>query len=152
MRRADQVAGLLLLVFAIWYATVAVVNYPYASSTGPGSGFLPFWLGVIMAVLAALLVLRAPPARGESGTSWLPHGKGLVRFAAVVVATGLFIALLRVLGMNLATLFFLAGILRFVERYRWGPTLAIAAGTTAVNYLVFTYWLRVPFPTGVLGF
>jgi hypothetical protein len=152
VRRADQVAGLLLLVFAIWYATVAVANYPYASSTGPGSGFLPFWLGVIMAVLAALLVLRAPPSRGESGTGWLPRGRGLVRFAAVVVATGLFIALLRVLGMNLATLLFLVGILRFVEGYRWASTLAIAVGTTAVNYLVFTYWLRVPFPTGVLGF
>ena len=28
----------------------------------------------------------------------------------------------------------------------------IAVAAAAANYLVFTYWLRVPFPTGVLGF
>jgi hypothetical protein len=29
--------------------------------------------------------------------------------------------------------------------------LGVAAAAAAANYLVFTYWLRVPFPTGILG-
>ncbi len=151
MGRADRVAGCLLLVFSIWYGAVAFLHYPYASSTGPGSGFFPLWLGVALGILAALLVVTSFRDEGP-GTSWLPRGQGLVRLVTVVVATGLFIALLRVLGMSVATVLFLTAILRFVERYPWAHTLAVAGGTAVANYLVFTYWLRVPFPTGILGF
>ena len=31
-------------------------------------------------------------------------------------------------------------------------TIAVALAVAAVNFLVFTYWLRVPLPVGVLGF
>ena len=130
MRRADQVAGLALLVFGIWYIAVAVAQYPYWSSTGPGSGFFPVWLGGVMAVLALLLVARAARAREEGG-SWLPRGHGLTRLVTVLVATALFVALLRTLGMILATVFFLTGILRFVEGYRWGATLGDRGGDGA---------------------
>jgi putative tricarboxylic transport membrane protein len=146
------VAGWALLVFGVWYTAVALGRYPYWSSTGPGSGFLPVWLGGVMAALALLLVATARRARDDGTGSWLPRGHGLARLVAVLVATALFVALLRVLGMSLATVLFLTAILRFVEGYRWPHTLAIAAAVTLVNYLVFTYWLRVPFPIGVLGF
>jgi putative tricarboxylic transport membrane protein len=67
------------------------------------------------------------------------------------VTAGL-IAVLKIVGMAVGTVLFLVALLRFVERMRWRSTLAIAVGTAAVNYLIFTYWLRVPFPVGVLGF
>jgi putative tricarboxylic transport membrane protein len=151
VRRADQVAGWVLLVFGLWYAAVALARYPYWSPTGPGSGFLPVWLGGAMVILALLLVATAGRASDDGG-SWLPRGHGLARLVAVVAATALFVALLRALGMSLATMLFLTGILKFVEGYPWRHALSIALAVTAVNYLVFTYWLRVPFPTGVLGF
>ncbi len=65
--------------------------------------------------------------------------------------TAALITVLKVVGMALGTVLFLVVILRFVEGLRWTSTLAIAVGTAAVNYLIFTYWLRVPFPVGVLG-
>ena len=66
--------------------------------------------------------------------------------------TAALIAVLKIVGMAVGTVLFLVVILRFVEGLRWSSTVAIAGGTAAVNYFVFTYWLRVPFPVGVLGF
>jgi hypothetical protein len=40
MRRADQVSGALLLVFAVGFVAGAR-EYPYWTPNGPGSGFLP---------------------------------------------------------------------------------------------------------------
>jgi putative tricarboxylic transport membrane protein len=151
VHRADQLAGLALLLFGVCYAGAAAIQYPYWSSTGPGSGFFPIWLGAIMAVLALLLLARAARSR-DAGGSWLPRGHGLTRLATVVAATALFVAVLRTLGMMLATALFLTGILRFVEGYRWSAALGIAVATALVNYLVFAYWLQVPFPTGLIGF
>jgi putative tricarboxylic transport membrane protein len=151
VRLADQIAGAGLLLLGVAFSGMALWKYTYWGPTGPGSGFLPFWLGLTMAVLAAGLLLRARRAR-ESGARWLPEGAGLRRLVAVLgVTTGL-VVLLKVIGMAVGTVLFLVAILRLVEGIAWRSTLAIAIGAAVFNYLVFTYWLRVPFPVGVLGF
>ena len=151
MRRADQIAGAGLLLLGVAFSGMALWKYTYWGPTGPGSGFLPFWLGLAMAVLAAGLLLGTRRAR-EPGARWLPEGAGLRRLVAVLGVTAGLVVVLKIVGMVVGTVLFLVAILRFVERMRWRSTLAIAVGTAVVNYLIFTYWLRVPFPVGVLGF
>jgi putative tricarboxylic transport membrane protein len=150
MRRADQVSGALLLVFGAAFA-VGARQYPYWTPNGPGSGFLPVWLGLTMAVLAAALLVGAT-RRTEPGEAWLPGGRATVRLVVVIVSTALFIALMPVLGMTLGTGLFLVGLLRFLEGHRWVTALGVAVATSFANWLVFVYWLNVPFPVGALGF
>jgi putative tricarboxylic transport membrane protein len=151
MRGADLVTGLALLVFGVGYAAVAWRAYPYWTTTGPGAGFLPVWLGGVMAVLALLLVLSARLPATPPGARWLPEGRGLTRLVVVVAATALLVALMDVVGMIVGSALFLLGILRFLERYPWPSALAIAVGVAGLIYAVFTYWLQVPFPTSPLG-
>jgi putative tricarboxylic transport membrane protein len=153
MRRADLVTGLALLVFGVGYAVIAWRAYPYWSSTGPGSGFLPVWVGAVMAALALLLVLsgfrRRPATVPEAG--WLPEGRGLVRLVVVVAAIALFAAVMDYVGMIFGSALFLLGVLRFLERFPWPWAIGIAVGVAGLIYGVFTYWLQVPFPTSPLG-
>jgi putative tricarboxylic transport membrane protein len=151
VRRADQIGGLLLLVFGLWYTAVALRYYPYWAPAGPGSGFLPFWLGVAMSALAALLLVQVARA-AEPGPTWLPAPAARRRLGRLFGLTVLFVALLKVIGMLLGTVLFLIAVLRGLEGYRWPTALAIAVGVAAFNYLVFTYWLGVQFPVGPLGF
>jgi hypothetical protein len=140
-----------LLVFAIWFAAVAWTYYPYWGDTGPGSGFLPVWLGVAMGILALLLLVGASRREGRD-VPWLPEGEGLKKLVIVLAAVAVLVAALPVVGMISGTALFLVGVLRFLERYPWLHSVGIAAATTLANYLVFTYWLRVPFPVSILGF
>jgi putative tricarboxylic transport membrane protein len=151
VRRADLVAGAGLLALGAVFSGMALWKYTYWGPTGPGSGFLPFWLGLAMVALAGSLLIGAWRAR-EPGVRWLPEGAGLRRLVVVLGVTAGLIMLLKVIGMAVGTVLFLSAILRLVEGMRWRSTLAIAIGAAAFNYLVFTYWLRVPFPVGVLGF
>ena len=151
MRRADRIAGAALLAFAVAFSVGALRHYTYWGASGPGSAFLPFWLGVVMAGLAGLLLLGALRS-SVAGPAWLPRGEGLRRLAVVLAATAAFVALLNVVGMILGTVLFLVTLLRFLEGYGWPVTLGVAAVTAGINYFVFTYWLRVPFPVSVLGF
>jgi putative tricarboxylic transport membrane protein len=151
VRPADQIAGAGLLLLGVAFSGMALWKYTYWGPTGPGSGFLPFWLGLAMAVLAVGLLLGTRRA-GEPDARWLPVGAGLRRLVAVLGVTAGLVVVLKIVGMVVGTVLFLVAILRFVERMRWRSTLAIAVGTAAVNYLIFTHWLRVPFPLGVLGF
>ena len=146
MPKADRVTAALLLVSAVAFSAGALTYYPYWGEGGPGSAFLPFWLGVVMAALAVLLLLRKPV--GEA-VDWLPRGEGRKRVLVVIGATAAFIAALKIIGMVLGTALYLIVLMRFLERHRWPLTLAVAAGAAGINYLVFAYWLRVPFPEGM---
>jgi hypothetical protein len=151
VRRADRVGAVLLLLFGVWFAAVAAQNYTYWSATGPGSGFFPFWLGLVMAALAALLLVRAV-RETEPGPTWAPRGRGAVRFLGILGGSVVFVVLMPWLGMAVTTVLFLVGILRLLERHSWPAAVGIAVATAAANWAVFTWWLRVPFPPGVLGF
>ena len=151
MRGADRIAGAGLLALGVAFSAGALKQYDYWGENGPGPAFLPFWLGLVMAMLAAGLLVGAVRST-EPGDAWLPRGDGLRRLVLVLGATTALVALLNVVGMVVGTLLFLVGLFRYLDRQSWPITLAVALAIAGLNFLVFTYWLRVPMPVGVFGF
>ncbi|MEO5845469.1 MAG: tripartite tricarboxylate transporter TctB family protein [Caldimonas sp.] len=151
MRSADRVAGAALLALGIAFSAGALKHFAYWGENGPGPAFLPFWLGLLMALLAAMLFVGAVRSR-DPGPDWLPRGDGLRRLAIVLGATVAFVALLNVIGMTLGTTLFLVVLMRFPDRQPWPRTIAVALVMAGLIYLVFARWLHVPLPTGPLGF
>jgi len=151
VRNADRIAGAALLAFAVAFSAGALKYYTYSGPGGPGSAFLPFWLGVIMAVLAGALLVGALRSR-DPGPDWLPRGEGLRRIALVLGVTFAFVALLKFIGMILGTALFLAVLMRVLDRNPWPLTPSVAAATSGLTHLTSTYRLRVPSPVSVFGF
>ncbi|HEV3010640.1 MAG TPA: tripartite tricarboxylate transporter TctB family protein [Burkholderiales bacterium] len=148
MRSADRVTAALLLALSVAFSAGALKYYSWWGSGGPGSAFLPFWLGIVMALLALMLLVRSLKEKNP-GEAWLPRGEGLRNMVVVLGATVLFVALLNVLGMVLGTALYLAGLIWYLGRHRWWVTVAIAVAAAGFNWLVFVHWLRVPFPEGM---
>jgi putative tricarboxylic transport membrane protein len=148
VRKADLVTSALLLACALAFSAGALKYYDYWGEGGPGPAFLPFWLGLVMALLALAMLIKSLKEK-NAGEAWLPTGKARKRVLAVIGVTILFVALLKVLGMVIATALYLAVLMRYLERNPWPLTVAVSAGAAGVNYLVFAYWLRVPFPEGI---
>jgi putative tricarboxylic transport membrane protein len=151
VRTADRIGAVILLALAVAYTATAAGRYTYWTANGPGSGFFPFWLGLVLAALSTLLLVSAV-RRPDRGRAWLPTGHGAARLVVVVLVTAVFIALLPLLGMVLGTAIFLAVLLRMLEGHSWRATLALAVGAAVANWAIFVLWLNVPFPVGVLGF
>jgi hypothetical protein len=146
VRSADRVTAVLLLALSVAFAAGALKYYSWWGSGGPGSAFLPFWLGLVMGLLALMLLVR----KSKTDSDWLPRGEGLRDMLVVLGVTVLYIALLSVTGMVIGTALYLAVLMRYLGRHRWWVTLAVALGAAAGNGLVFVHWLRVPMPEGVL--
>ncbi len=151
MSRADRIGGIALLLFAVWFGAAAR-RYPYWGDTGPGSGFLPFWLSLGMGILAVLLFLSAARPGSAGDEAWAPRGLSLKRLGAVAVTAVVFAFVMDRIGMILGTAVFLFVLLRLIEGYSWTRSVAVAAGGAAGTYLLFVHWLSVPFPVGPLGF
>jgi hypothetical protein len=146
VRGADRVTALLLLAFSVAFAAGALKYYSWWGSGGPGSAFLPFWLGLVMAILALMLLLKKSKVEGD----WLPRGEGLRDMLVVLGATIAFVAFLSVTGMVIGTAAYLLILVRYLGRHPWWVTAAIALAAAGFNWLVFVHWLRVPMPAGIL--
>jgi putative tricarboxylic transport membrane protein len=146
VRSADRITAVLLLIVSAAFAAGALRYYKWWGHDGPGSAFLPFWLGAVMAVLAAMMLFRKTI---RSSVSLLPEGEARNRVLAVLGITAAFIALLKVLGMVVGTALFLVVLVRYLGRHPWRVTIAIALAAAGLNWLVFVYWLRVPMPEGM---
>src|SRR4051812_16234625 len=107
---------------------------------------MPFWLSLVMAGLALLLLFRSP--RGET-VDWMPGREGVKRVLMVLGVTVAFVALMQVIGMIVGIALFLAVLMRFLERHRWRLTITVALAAAGLNWLVFEHWLRVPLPQGM---
>ena len=149
MRNADRVTAALLLAASVAFSAAALKQYQWWGPGGPGPAFVPFWLGLVMAILATMMLARSLRSK-DRGASWLPRGEGLRDMLVVLGVTVAFVALLNVLGMVLGTAIYLAVLIRYLGKHRWWTTLAIAVAAAAFNWLVFVRWLRVPMPEGQL--
>jgi len=148
VHKADRITAALLFASAVAFSAGALKYYPYWGEGGPGSAFLPFWLGVVMAALALIMLLR----RSRPAQDWVPRGEGRTRVLVVIGVTIAFVVSLKIPGMVVATDLYIAVLMRYLERHPWWLTAAVAAAAAGVNWLVFAHWLRVPFLVSPLGF
>jgi hypothetical protein len=149
VRSADRVTAVLLFAFSVAFVAGALKYYSWWGSGGPGSAFVPFWLGLVMGGLALAMLVRALK-EPNVGAAWLPRGEGLRDLLIVLGVTTAFIAFLKVTGMVIGTALYLLILIRYLGRHRWWVTVAIALAAAGFNWLVFVHWLRVPMPEGIL--
>lgn len=148
MARGEQVLAAAFGLFGVVWILESR-DLAYMDEFAPGAGFLPFWLGVALAALAAaVLVAGRRKAGGREG----PLERGRPR-KVVAISAGLFLcsALVGWLGFALPVAAYLVFLVRGVERRSWTASVGLAAGATAGLFLVFRVWLGVPLPRGPWG-
>ena len=146
MRRSElAAAAVLLLVGLFTIAQSRTLSYWYQQAPGPG--FVPFWLGVLLTGVAALILVT--PA-GASGAATRLGATGKPVALTVFAAGALLLSPLA--GMPTACGLFMAAALFLVEPRRWIRNIVVAAATTASVSLLFVHGLGVPLPLGPFGF
>lgn len=114
---------------------------------GPRSGFFPFWLALIMVVTCAVILIQA--ARGDRGKSFV-NREQLDSVLKVLWPAVAAVALMRFVGLYVASALYLGFYMRWVGRHSWVTVVAIALGIPIASFLIFEKWFLVPMPKGPL--
>jgi putative tricarboxylic transport membrane protein len=152
MKKADLITGVFLLALSglvIWGAS----QMPPSATFGPGAGFLPFWLGVLLAVLATILFVSAwrREVTEKDSKPVFPGKQALFVITSTLVGLAGYILLIEVLGYLVDTFLFIVFLMKAVEHEKWPLTLMVASGTTIVLFLIFQILLKITLPSNMFG-
>ena len=152
MKRINQIAALLFLALGLYMLNESRHLKVY-TSLGPGAGFLPFWVGIALTLLALVWLVEVSVRRQDPRPAdFVPDRAGRVRIISILGALVLCALLMDRLGFSLSMLGFLGFLLLALGRQNLGLTLIIAvAGSFGVNY-VFATWLGVYLPKSSIAF
>jgi hypothetical protein len=164
MRRAEIVTTVflgLLSVYLMWKSgegpswdpdAVRFANIGLIKGEGPGSGFWPFWLSLVMLGCCIWTGInwwrrKTPPSRSEE-----PFLDGFSKRMLLLVGGGLvaFLGLIHVIGFYGAMFVFLVYYLYFLGRHSILRTLAIAISVPVFSFFFFDIAMRIVLPKGYL--
>ena len=123
------------------------------SSIGPGMGFLPFWLGVLLVCCSIYLIVSSQLRSTDTKKKAIfPDRQGMLGVIYIAASLAAWISLMEVLGFFLDTLLFNAFLLGVVLRKEWKRTFLISFLTAGALYLIFQVFLKVLLPENMFGF
>jgi hypothetical protein len=140
---------LALGIYVVWNA----LGYGYMRDATPGPGFFPFWVGLAIAGLSLVNLVRS--FRGAERVESEFDAAGVYRTLAIIGVIVVFIVITPWVGMLIASGLIIPP-LAFIIQPNWTPRLtaiifAIAAGFPIVCHFLFGVYLQVPLVRGIFG-
>lgn len=152
MKRPYQITGVVLMLVAAFLVRESL-RLRYYTPLGPGPGFFPLWLSILLAILAVAMFWQATFGKPEAmPADFYSDRKGYLRIGAVLGALVGVIVLIGPLGFRLVTLGFYLFLLIALGRQHLLLTVIIALAGSFGVYYVFVHWLATPLPIGLFGF
>jgi putative tricarboxylic transport membrane protein len=149
VKSAELWGGAAWLAFSV-FVVFAGRNHGIGAVSDPGSGFLLFWLGLLMCGFSAALVAAALRAGGPTpGSLWAGTRWGKV--IAVMASLCAFALLLNTLGFLLAAIPLLLVLLRAIDPVPWRIALPVGIGAPLAVWWLLKKLLLIQLPSGVLG-
>ncbi|KUO62533.1 MAG: hypothetical protein APF84_01935 [Gracilibacter sp. BRH_c7a] len=150
MRMANRVASILIIIFALVIIQQSL-QFDYMVEGTPGPGFLPFWLGILIGLVALIPLIKTftgfaskmanPFKPGEFNDFYIVIGSAIV-LVIITPITGLLVALGLMVG----------GIAKLMGTKSWKTIVGLTVLTPVFLYGIFVFVLAVPLPKGIFGF
>jgi putative tricarboxylic transport membrane protein len=152
MRKADIFVALLLMAVGLLVIWDAIrLGFGWGMS-GPEAGFFPFYMGlgtVICTFFSARRGIRM--YRKEGAGKPLVLKEGLIQILWVLLPAVGMVLLTELIGLHLATVFYLAFYMGVVGKIHWAKVGLISILVPMAVYIIFDKVFLIPLPEGIWG-
>lgn len=139
----DFWSGLMFIVIGLGFAWGAT-NYSFGSSARPGPGYFPFGLGILLAILGALVVFGALTVETEDGE---PIGRWAFKPLLIIMGSvALFGFLLPRLGMLVSLPILVVMASTAGDEFHWKDAIVSVVVLTLGSWLIFIKGLNLVIP------
>jgi hypothetical protein len=116
---------------------------------GPQAGYFPFYIGLLICIPSAVVFVRALGDKAKGAKTFVGRD-ALKRVMWMLVPSIVYVVLIKVVGIYVASTVFIGFFMRRLGHYPWPITVAVAAGVSLAFFLLFEVWFKLPLPKGPL--
>ena len=140
--KKDFASGLMFIAFGAFFAILAR-GYQMGTPAKMGSGYFPFWLGVVLALLGLFVLVKSFASESEE------HDLGKWDWKTILWITGsivLFAIILPLIGLVLSILVLVFVSALASHEFNWKQTLVSSIILIGICYFAFVWGLKLQFP------
>jgi hypothetical protein len=117
------------------------------TSDGPGSGYFPFYIGLILAVCGVAIVLQSLRARATDDEVFVDSVQ-LKRVLSVLLPSAVYVGVIMLLGLYVASALFIALFMIILGKYSVLKSVVIGVAVNVLFFAMFEIWFKVPLYKG----
>jgi hypothetical protein len=154
MKTHHRVGSIFWLIIGL-YILITSYRLGIGRFQQPGPGFIFFLSGLLLTTLSAIDVGRTLTQKAKTDDEKkIPLWRGVrwQKVLLVFVGMSVYVYGFDFLGSLLSIFLLMFFLFKAVEPTPWWTATISSLITTLACYLLFQVWLKVPFPTGILGF
>lgn len=145
----DGVVAILLFLIGAVVVFQAWRLGPGWTSDGPGAGYFPFYIGLIVCISAVgILVQSLRKATRHSST--FVNREQLRRVLSVLLPACVYVLVIRFLGLYVASAIYIAIFMVVLGKYPPVKSALLGTIVSAVFFVMFEVWFKVPLYKGSL--
>jgi len=150
-KKSDLITSIILLAFSA-YLIIESLTMSINAEYGPGPGFFPLGLGIILAILSIALIIENINPKKKDKASPFKNKAGILRSGLVIAGLVFYALVITKLGYLLTTLILVLYLMGVVARDKIKTTVITAVCVTLMLFLIFDVALGVRLPKGPFGF
>ena len=150
MRKANIGLAVFFLIMGLvcLYDSIAK-GWRWLPVTGPGAGFLPFYLSV-GCIVGSILIILKELKKADTGAPLVPEG-GLAPILWVLIPSTVMLMIVPIFGLHAAALIYIAFYMRVVGKIEVWKCAAISILFPVSLYVIFDKVFLIPLPSGLVG-
>ena len=119
------------------------------AADGPESGYFPFHIGLIICIASVAVFLKAMFGKQRNREIFVTWSRFRL-VLLVLIPTAVYVLLIQLLGIYVASALFMAAFMRFLGKIAWLKTILISVGVNVLLFWMFEIQFLVPLPKGPL--
>ncbi|WP_280152370.1 tripartite tricarboxylate transporter TctB family protein [Piscinibacter sp. XHJ-5] len=119
------------------------------TTDGPGSGYFPFYIGLIIAVSSAAILVQALFGKNRNRAVFIDTAQ-LKRVMSVLLPAAAYVLAVKLFGLYVASAVYIALFMIVLGKYSWLKSIAVALAVNGLLFFMFELWFKVPLYKGTL--
>lgn len=119
------------------------------TSDGPGPGYFPFYIGMILCIGGLGILYQALLSKSADTRSFIDREQ-FGRVMSVLLPAVLYVGAILVLGLYVASAIYIGIFMVWLGKYALWTSAAVGIGVNALFFAMFEIWFKVPLFKGLL--
>ena len=145
----DAVVSALLFVVGVVLVTEARRLGAGWTSDGPGAGYFPFYIGLILCISSVAIFYGALFGKARDTGPFVDRLQ-LTRVLSVLLPAIGYVAVVEFLGLYVASAIYIALFMIILGKYKIAKSVLIGVTVNALFFAMFEVWFKVPLYKGSL--